>query len=57
MGLNSNTAGGIEICAETYQYIDFTTVLNNKKRRQCKNDKQWFSHACKWKRLAFPNKH
>ena len=29
MGLDSDATGGIEICADTNQYFDFTTMLNN----------------------------
>ena len=29
MGLDSDAAGGIDICADTNQYIDFTTMLHN----------------------------
>jgi hypothetical protein len=29
MGLDSDAAGGLDICADTNQYIDFTTMRNN----------------------------
>ena len=33
MGLGSDAAGGIDICADTNQYMDFITMLNNYKGR------------------------
>ena len=33
MGLDSDAAGGIDICADTNHYIDFTTLLYNYKGR------------------------
>ena len=33
MGLDSDAAGGIKICADTNQYMDFITMLNNDKGR------------------------
>ena len=33
LGLDSDAAGGIDICADTNQYIDLTTMLNNYRRR------------------------
>ena len=33
MGMGSDAAGGIDICADTNQYIHFTTMLNNYKGR------------------------
>ena len=33
MGLDSDAAGGIHICADINQYIDFTTMLSNYKGR------------------------
>ena len=33
LGLDSDAAGGIDICADTNQYIDFTTMLNNYRGR------------------------
>ena len=33
MGLDSDAAGGIDICADINQYIDFTTMLSNYKGR------------------------
>ena len=33
MGLDSTAAGGVEICADTYQYIDDTTMTNKCKGR------------------------
>ena len=33
MGLDSDAAGGIDVCADTNQYTDFTTMLNNYKGR------------------------
>ena len=33
MGLDSDAAGGIDICADTNQYMDFITMLNNYKGR------------------------
>ena len=33
MWLDSDAAGGIDICADTNQYMDFITMLNNYKRR------------------------
>ena len=29
MGLDSDAAGGIDICADTPQYMDLITMLNN----------------------------
>ena len=33
LGLDSDAAGGIDICADTNQYIDFTTMLRTYKGR------------------------
>ena len=33
LGLDSNAAGGIDICADTNQYIDFTTMTSNYRGR------------------------
>ena len=33
MGLDSTAPGGIEICADTYQYIDSTTMSNDYRGR------------------------
>ena len=38
MGLDSDAAIGIKICADTNQYMDFITMLNNYKGRLIYNE-------------------
>ena len=38
MGLDSDAAGGIDLCADTHQYMDFITMLNNYKGRLMYNE-------------------
>ena len=38
LGLDSDAAGGIDICADTNQYIDFTTLNNNYRGRLIYNN-------------------
>ena len=38
LGLDSNNDGGIDICADTNQYIDFTTLSNNYRGRLIYNN-------------------